>query len=122
MSERPLGVTILGVLWILTGLIWIAVAVFGGAILAAVGLGAVGAFLGLILGIIGIIDILLGFGCFKGWGWVWIIGIILMVINILTGIVILFADWITGLGTIILAGIILWYLFQPQVKAYFGTN
>jgi hypothetical protein len=122
MSERPLGVTILGILWIIFGLMWLVAAFLGGAVLTLVGLGAIGAIIGVVLFIIGIIDILIGVGCFKGWGWVWIIGVIFMCINILIGLVSLFSNWVTGLVTIIIAGIIIWYLFQPKVKAYFGKT
>jgi hypothetical protein len=120
MSDRPLGVTILGILWMLAGLMWLVAAFAGGAALVIVGFGALGAVLGIVLFIIGVIDIFLGVGCFKGWDWVWVVGTIFMVINILIGIAMLFTNWVTGLVTIIIAGIILWYLFQPQVKAYFG--
>lgn len=122
MTERPLGVTILGILWILTGLMWLILAFLGGAVLTIIGLEALGAIIGVLLFILGIIDIFLGIGCFMGWGWVWIIGVIFMVINILVGLVILFLDVVTGLVAIIIAVIILWYLFQPNVKAYFGKT
>lgn len=120
MSERPLGVTIIGVLWVLAGLLWFVAAFVGGVALSVIGLGAIGAIIGVVLFIIGIIDILLGVGCFMAWSWVWIVGVIFMVINVLIGIVALFSNWVTGLVTIIIAAIVLWYLFQPQVKAYFG--
>ena len=122
MSERPLGVTILGILWILGGLMWLVAAFLGGAVLTIAGLGAIGAIIGVILFIVGIVDIFLGIGCFMGWGWVWIIGVIFMAINILIGLVTLLSDWVTGLVSIVIAGIILWYLFQPQVKTYFGKT
>ena len=122
MSERPLGVTILGILWVLFGLMWLVAAFIGGAVLTMIGLGAIGAIIGVILFIIGVIDILIGIGCFKAWGWVWIVGVIFMVINLLIGLVSLFSSPVTGLVTIIIAAIILWYLFQPNVKAYFGKT
>ncbi len=122
MSERPLGVTIIGILWILSGLMWFVAAFLGGALLAVIGLGALGAIVGVILFIIGIIDILLGIGSFKGWSWVWLIGVIFMVINLLIGLVSLFSSPGTGIITIVIAAIVLWYLFQPQVKSFFGRN
>jgi hypothetical protein len=122
MSERPLGVTILGILWIISAFIWFVAAILGGAVLVGVGLGAIGAIFGFILFCIAIVDLLLGVGCFKGWGWVWIVGVLFMVINILFGLMSLLSSWIYGVISIIIAGIILWYLFQPQVKAYFGKT
>ena len=122
MTERPLGITILGILWILGGLMWLVAAFVGGAVLTIAGLEAIGAIIGVVLFIIGIVDIFLGIGCFMGWSWVWIIGVIFMAINILIGLVTLFSDLVTGLVSIIISAIILWYLFQPQVKTYFGKS
>jgi len=119
MSQRPLGVTILGILWILGGLILLAGGFLGGAVLAVAGFGSLGAAIGVIFFIIGIVDLLLGVGCFMAWPWVWIVGVIFSAISVLIGIVSLFSNWASALVNIIIAGIILWYLFQPQVKAYF---
>lgn len=122
MSERPLGVTILGVLWIIGGLFAIIGGIIGGAILTIVGLGGLGAAIGVIAFIIGVIDLLLGIGCFKAWSWVWIVGVIFSAISILIGIVSLLTTGFSALLGIIIAAIILYYLFQPQVKAYFGKS
>jgi hypothetical protein len=70
--------------------------------------------------IIGIIDLLLGIGCFKAWSWAWIVGVIFSAITVLIGIVSLLTTGFSALIEIIIAAIILYYLFQPQVKAYFG--
>ena len=94
----------------------------GGAILAVSGLGGIGAAIGVVFFIIGIVDVLLGVGCFMAWSWVWIVGIIFSAISILIGLVSLFTTGINALFGIIISAIILWYLFQPQVKAYFGTS
>ena len=120
MSARPLGVTILGILWILGGLLMLVGGFVGGAILSVSGLGGIGAAIGVVFFIIGIVDLLLGVGCFLAWSWVWIIGVIFSAISILIGLVSLFTSGIGAIVGIIIAAIILWYLFQPQVKAYFG--
>jgi len=121
MSERPLGVTILGVLWIIGGLFAIIGGILGGAVMSVAGLGGLGAIIGVIAFIVGIVYILLGVGCFKAWPWVWIVGVIFSAISILIGIVSLFTTGAGALIEIIIAAIILYYLFQPQVKAYFGN-
>lgn len=120
MADRPLGVTILGILWILSGLLMLVGGFVGGAVLAVAGFGGIGAAIGVIFFIVGIVDLLLGVGCFMGWGWVWVVGVIFTAIGLIIGIVTLFSDWVSGLVSIIISAIILWYLFQPQVKAYFG--
>ena len=120
MSERPLGVTIIGILWILEGLAAIFLGAAGGAVLAVLGLGSLGAVIGIVIAIVGIIYILLGVGCFKAWPWVWIVGVVLTALGLLFGIVTLVMGGYSAIVGIIIAAIILYYLFQPQVKAYFG--
>lgn len=119
MSDRPLGVTIIGILWILAGLGWVVMAGFGGAALAVIGLGALGAAVGVILVIIGLLFIFLGIGCFKGWSWVWPIGVILTIIVLIINLLSIIASPAAAIIGIIIDIIILWYLFQPQVKAWF---
>jgi hypothetical protein len=118
-KERPLGVTIIGILWILGGLIYLLGGI-GAAALGGILLGALGAALGSILVIIGIIFIILGIGCFMAWPWVWTVGVILTIIGLLLSIASLFSTGAAALIGIIIDALILWYLFQPQVKTYFG--
>jgi hypothetical protein len=121
MTERPLGVTILGILWIIVGLL----ALLSGLGIAVVGTlvaGIIGLFLGFILIIIGLVDLALGIGCFKAWPWVWTIGVIFSILSIVMGLVNLLTSGASALISIIISVVILYYLFQPQVKAYFGKN
>lgn len=120
MSERPVGVTILGILWIIQGLFMLLGGIFGGVLLSIMGNVGIGAVIGIVLFIVGIVDLLLGIGCFNAWPWVWTIGIIFSVIGILGGIANLATSWTNALVGIVISAIILYYLFQPQVKAYFG--
>jgi len=92
-------------------------AVIGGPIWGVIGLA-----LGFVLVIVGIIEIILGIGCFKAWGWVWIVGVIITVISLVMGIIDLFTSGMGALIGIIISAIILWYLFQANVKRYFGKS
>lgn len=117
--ERPLGVTIIGILWLIGGIL----ALLGGLGIAALGgvfLGAFGAVIGFFFVIVGIIDIILGIGCFKAWPWVWTVGVIISILSIIAGIASLITSGAGALLGIVISGIILYYLFQPHVKAYFG--
>jgi hypothetical protein len=76
--------------------------------------------------IIGIFYLLLAFGCFKGWGWVWTLAVIFTILGI---IVTLFGAFSTGFNMdallagllgIIIPLIILLYLFTNKVKVWFG--
>jgi len=118
-TERPLGVTIIGILWLIGGIL----ALLGGLGIAALGgafLGAFGAVIGFFFVIVGIIDIILGIGCFQAWPWVWTVGVIISILSIIAGIASLITSGAGALLGIVISGIILYYLFQPHVKAYFG--
>jgi|MTBAKMStandDraft_1061839.scaffolds.fasta_scaffold19980_2 uncharacterized membrane protein HdeD (DUF308 family) len=119
MSERPLGVTIIGILWIIGGIFGL-LAGAGFIAMGTVFFGPFGLLFGVIFIIIGIIEIVLGYGCFQAWPWVWTVGVILTIISLVLGIGSLLATGAGALLSIVIAGIILYYLFQPHVKAYFG--
>ena len=118
-QTRPLGVTIIGILWILAGLLTAIGGGIGGAALAIIGLGGLGAAVGVILVIIGLVFIALGIGCFKGWPWVWPVGVIFTVIALIINLLSILSNTASAVIGIIIDIIILWYLFQPQVKAWF---
>ncbi|SRR6266436_2171452 len=146
--RRPTGVTILGVLAILGGIILLV----GG--IAAIGLGLViGTYAGsaftnalsnagysgiasigagtlavilLALGalalILGILYFAVGVGYFGGKGWAWTLGIVVTVISIIYDIVqIAFGAFSNVLGLVIHV-LILYYLTRPHVKAFFGKG
>jgi hypothetical protein len=125
-GSRPLGVTIVGVLYFIIGILSLigGVGIIGaGTLIGAAGLGALG---GGALILVGLIDIAIGWGCFKGWGWVWTLAVIFGVINILIA---LYNWWVAGhtagglfstIVGLIIPLIILWYLFRENVKQWFG--
>ena len=93
-------------------------------------LGMIPLVLGAILLILGIAYLVVSYGLLKGKGWAWIvtvvvtiIGLIIQIISaIITGSVT--SSVVMGLGShiigIIISGIIIYYMFRPHVKAYFG--
>jgi hypothetical protein len=117
--ERPLGVTIIGILNILSGLFYLVGGLALGAILA-IAIPLLGGIIGALLVIIGIIYIILGIGCFKGWGWVWTLTVIFSILGILISLVSIVVGNFTSIVSIIIAAIILWYLFQEEPKKFFG--
>jgi hypothetical protein len=121
MTERPLGVTILGILWILGGLL----ALLGGLGIAAIGsmiAGPFGLAIGIVFIIIGLVDLALGIGCFKAWPWVWTVGVVFSILSIIMGLYSLVTTGLAAVIGLIIPVIILYYLFQPNVKAYFGKT
>ncbi len=121
MTERPLGVTIIGILWIIGGILAI-VRGLGIVVLGSVVAGVFGLFIGAAGLIIGFVYLVLGVGCFKGWPWVWTVGVIFSIISIIMGLFSLFSTGAGALLDIVIAAVILYYLFRPNVKAWFGKT
>ena len=109
---RPTGVTILAALYILEGLFVLALPLFLTAMLApfmgSVDVGGMMAICWVVFGIIALIYFLIAYGLLKGQNWARIVAIIFAIIGLLN----------IPIGTII-SIIILWYLFKPEVKAWF---
>ncbi len=112
-KERPYGVTALGGLWIILGLIYFAIGMgfsfFGGIIGSVAGVAV----------FIGIIDFILGIGCFMAWPGIWTAGVVFTAIHIVLGIISLFTTGYGALLGLIIPFIILYYLLQPHVRAAF---
>ena len=109
-KHRPLGVTIIAILLIIAGVI----SLVGGLILLIV-------LVGFIFLALGIAYLVMAYGLWKGKGWAWTISLILSGIGIIMGIVYIIQDNIAGgIASIIINGVIIYYLYRPNVKAYFG--
>ena len=75
--------------------------------------------LGAILFIMGLIGIAVGWGFWKGSGWAWIVGVIFYIVAIVISAVGMVWSLTNVIGVII-GVVILYYLFRPNVKAWFG--
>jgi uncharacterized membrane protein (DUF2068 family) len=108
-KQRPLGVTIIAILMIISG-----IALLGtGAILLVVGIGVVPI-------VLGIASFVMAYGLWKGKGWAWTITLIISVISIISAIVSIVFGGSGAIINIIINAIIIYYLYRPNVKAYFG--
>jgi hypothetical protein len=150
-QSRPRGVSIIAILIIITGvlslLLGIGLVVIGPFLMN--GLQTTSSNLGSqkepqILGIIflvfgaiwlalGVANLVMAYGLLKGMGWAWTISIIVLFIGIVIDIVSLSITSVGGfsntgsnlLGNIVGIGIsafIVYYLYRPHVKAYFGKT
>ena len=114
-SERPLGVTIIAALQMISAIVLI----FGGymALMFGAALGPFG-FLAAILGgfmlIFGILGFIVGWGLWTLKGWAWMIAFILNLLSVI------FALLSFDLISLIIPLIIVIYLNQGEVKAAFG--
>jgi hypothetical protein len=86
-------------------------------------LGGVGIAFGAVLVALAIVSFVVAYGLLKGRRWAWTITIILSIISIVwNAITIATAANFGGIVSIIISGIIIYYLFRPHVKAYFGKG
>jgi len=96
--------------------------------LAGISAGTIAAIIGIlgaVLLIIGILYLATGIGFFGGKGWAWTIGLIVSILSIIVNIaqIVIFPSGIaTGIISIIVPLLILYYLTRPHVKAFFGKG
>ena len=115
---RPLGVTILVILVALAGTVVVLVGALFSTYAATIGIDA-GAYLGVISGglvILGLATLVTAWGLEKGKPWAWSITRILVAIAVVIDIIL---QNVVGL---IINGVILYYLYRPLVKDYFGKS
>ena len=128
-AARPTGITILAVLSAIGGVLsiiaGIALAGLGGIGAASTGQAAVfglGAIFGLLLLASGIASLAFAYGAWTLQPWAWMLGVVLQLISLVLAVLtILGGGDISGqIIGIAIAGIILYYLMQPSIKAAFG--
>jgi len=138
MPERPTGITVLAILAGLGGILLLIGGIIIGVMASAIsdfiktyatslGMGVfdvsgiVETFLvavAAIAFIFGILYIAVAYGFWTGAGWSRMLAIILLILDIIGGLISL----PSGIITIIIAGLVLWYLMKPHVKAFFGQG
>jgi hypothetical protein len=136
-AKRPTGVTIVAILNIISGIIML----IGGIALVAIGsvlpgalpdtgisglpegaFGALGVGMGGIILALGIFSFVVAYGLLKGMGWAWTLTVVLSVISIALNAISIVSGNAGGIISIIISGVILYYLYRPHVKAYFGKG
>jgi len=132
--KRPAGVTILAVLAVIYGIFSLLLALLGllGSALVASGVGHVQygagtlAYATITDAVLGILYLAFGVGAFRLKGWAWTAGVVALVLDgvrQIVGVIIhgFSASTIVGfIGTIVIALVVLWYLFRSDVRAAFG--
>ncbi len=113
--SRPLGVTIIAILAVIGGI---------GSILSGFAIMAIIPLLGIIFGglliIIGLAYFVVAYGLWKGLNWAWNITLIVSVIGIIVGLGSIVVGNVGALFHLIVNVIVIYYLYRPNVKAYFG--
>ena len=108
-KRRPLGVTIVAILTAIGGLIFLG----SGLVLLIVGIGV-------ILLALGIAYLVMAYGLWNGRGWAWTITLILSAIGIVVAIASIVAGNVSAIISIIIHAVVIYYLYRPNVKAFFG--
>jgi hypothetical protein len=108
-KHRPLGVTIIAILTLIAGIAFVAI----GAVLLVVGIGFA-------LIAIGIAYFVMAYGLWGGKSWAWTITLVLSGIGIIFAIASIAAGNIGAVFHIIINAVIIYYLYRPNVKAFFG--
>lgn len=85
-------------------------------------LGGLGIAFGVVLVAIAIVSFVVAYGLLKGKGWAWTVAIILSIISIVWNAITLAGGNFFGIISIIISAVIIYYLYRPHVKAYFGKG
>jgi hypothetical protein len=130
--ERPVGVTIFAVIAIIYGIFNLLLVFLGliGIALNASGVAAlatkydVGTLVYAVIwdAILGILYLVFGIGAFRLKGWAWTMGVVALVLDVVRSIMGYFISGfsVTSIITSVIALLLLWYLFRPNVRAAFG--
>ena len=130
-AARPTGITILavlsaigGVLSILGGIALIGLGGVAGAQTGSATLFGMGAIFGVLLLASGVASLAFAYGAWTLQPWAWVLGVALQLISLgLSVLTIIGGGDIAGqIISIAIAGIILYYLMQPNIKAAFRAT
>ena len=130
--KRPVGVTILAVIAIIYGIFSLLLALLGllgSALLAAGVAGAAikyspGALVYATISdaILGVLYLVFGIGAFQLKGWAWTVGVVALALDILRNVVsvVMRGFSVIPIITIVIALVLIWYLFRLNVRTAFG--
>ena len=116
---RPFGVTLLAILVIISGVIAIVGGIFFATIASLLDIDFLEAMSGIFAGIlvaIGIASFVMAWGLLDGRPWAWTATLVLTIISII------FELASANFVGLIIDAIVLYYLFRPHVKAFFGKS
>jgi uncharacterized membrane protein (DUF2068 family) len=131
-KHRPLGVTIIALLTIIAGIAFLAsgiMAVTVAPFLSSTGVNnnsmltpVVSAATGVGLLILGIAYFVMAYGLLKAKGWAWTITVVLSCIGIALGFVSIVTGHIGSIFSVVINGLILYYIYRPNVKSFFAQQ
>ena len=123
--SRPTGVTVVAILNILAGITMFAV-----VIIAAIGssisptqetVSGVQTIGGILIAV-GAVSFVVAYGLLKGRRWAWTLTVVVSIISIVMTIFTIIWLGLFGIIPAVFSGIVLYYLYRPHVKTYFGKT
>jgi hypothetical protein len=130
-TPRPLGIALLAVLHVIQAFIFF----LGGIAMIALGafirrrlvgilhlLHGVAYLIGVVLIVLALLYLGLAWGLWTGKGWAWVLSLIIAVLGIIVSLVSLVGGGLGAFVVLVLDGIIVFYLFTPNVRAFFGEQ
>lgn len=125
-KQRPILISVIAILYFIAGIFAViaGIALMLGVITQAdMGQGFEDmsmTVLGAALLIYGLFNLVMAGGFWNGWTIMWILGVIFTALGLIIGIASIFFGGFIGIIPIIIYLLILWYLFRPGVKEFFG--
>lgn len=125
--QRPFGVTILALLSVIGGIFGLldGVLIVGSssANLLIPGMSSMATALGLTLAIVAILELVIAYGLWGLRPWAWLLGIALEIVGIVIFVLATRAEVISNsLVEILIAGFVIYYLWQPHVRSAFHQD
>lgn len=103
-----------GIMTILGGLAIVGVSAVAGVF------GAFGAVIGGIMLLLGLLQLFVAWGLWTGKGWAWLLGLIFGILGIIMALASMVTGNFSSLVSLAINAIIVYYLYTPPVKAFFG--
>jgi hypothetical protein len=128
VATRPTGITVLavlaaigGVLGILAGIALVGLGGFAAASSGTAAYFGLGALAGVVVLALGVLNLAFAYGAWTLKPWAWTLGVGLQIASLIwAGLAALSGDISGQILSIVISAIILYYLFQPNIKAVFG--
>ncbi len=125
--QRPTGITVMAVLSAIGGvfglLASLALLGLGAAVSATSGLGGLAFVAGIIILAYSVLSLVLAYGFWTLKPWAWPLGIGVQALGVIQAVLQFMNNSSNVISLVIslaIAGVILWYLYQPHVKSAFG--
>ena len=87
-------------------------------------IGSIATAIGGMLIAIAVASFIVGYGLLKGKRWAWTVAVVVTIISIIIDVfsIASVVNIVGGIISIIINGVILYYLYRPHVKAFFGKG